>query len=226
MKWFLLILLIIILLLLVITFTKLKVFLHFKHFQDDDYIKIKFSAWFGLLKYTIHIPMVRVDDDSPSIIFKQQSTKSGEKKKKITWEKIKNSLYDTKKILEHVVKLHHILKGFLKNVTISKFEWHSVLGLGDAAHTGVLVGLGWSLKGTLFSMVSHYMNVQAHPDYSVTPSFQKAISQTELTCMIHFRIGHAMLAGIRLFRSWKGGIPKFKSPSLTKLSDNNTKKSV
>lgn len=227
MKWFLLILLILILLLVVITFTKLKVLLHIKHFQDDDYIKIKFSAWFGLIKYTINIPFVRVDDDSPSIIIKHHSSADGEKKKKkITWQRIKESLHDTKKIVEHVVGMHRIIKVFLKRVTITKFEWHSVLGIGDAAHTGVLTGLGWSIKGTLFSMVSHYMNVKTHPNYSVTPSFQRAISQTELTCMIHFRIGHAILAGLKLFKKWKGGIPKFKSPTLSKISDSNTEKSV
>ncbi len=47
------------------------------------------------------------------------------------------------------------------------------------------------------------------PNLSVTPHFQFAILQTQLTCIFQFRIGHAILAGLKLIKFWKGGRPQF-----------------
>ncbi|WP_010678427.1 DUF2953 domain-containing protein [Bacillus timonensis] len=120
-----------------------------------------------------------------------------------------------------------ILKSFLKKISITKLEWHSHIGVGDAAHTGVITGIGWSIKGTIVGVISHYLSLKTDPDYSITPSFQRAVSETRLRCMIHFRIGYAMVAGIRMIKRWRGGLPKFKSPSLSKLNETDSdKKSV
>ncbi|RFB17919.1 DUF2953 domain-containing protein [Bacillus sp. HNG] len=120
-----------------------------------------------------------------------------------------------------------VFKRFLKKISVSRFEWHSHIGVGDAAHTGIITGLGWSIKGTIVGVMSHYFNLKTHPEYSITPSFQVAVSETRLRCMIHFRIGYAMVAGIKAIKRWRGGLPKFKSQTLSKLNDaDSDKKSV
>lgn len=210
--------------------TKLTVLLEVTHAEDDDNIKIKFSAWFGLLKYTINIPLIKVDDDSPSIIVKQkdESPTNKQKKKttKVTPKKISHSFHDFKLILDRVLNLRKIMVGFLKKITITKFEWHSSIGVGDAAQTGILSGIGWTIKGTLVGMISHFMRMKTKPIYSINPSFQKAMSQTSLVCMFHFRIGHAIVAGLKLLKRWRGGKPKFKSRTLSKIPGTESKKSV
>ncbi|MFT4414986.1 DUF2953 domain-containing protein [Fredinandcohnia humi] len=232
MKWLLLILFLIILILLVIAFTKLTIYFQLNHSHDNDDIKIKFSIWFGLIHYTINVPAVKVDEDSPSIVFKEtrQSNVSERKEKQNKKYSFKNflaSIQDWKTLLNRIFGMTAIIKRFIKKITITKFEWHSHIGVGDAAHTGVLAGLGWSIKGTLVGLISQYMRLKTCPDYSITPSFQKAVSETKFVCMIHFRIGHAMVAGMRLIKRWRGGIPKFKSPQLSKLNGTDSnKKSV
>ena len=59
------------------------------------------------------------------------------------------------------------------------------------------------------------------PNISVQPQFQMAISQTSFKCMLQFRIGHAIIAGIKLLKFWKGGRPHFKSKSLSGLSSQD-----
>jgi hypothetical protein len=51
------------------------------------------------------------------------------------------------------------------------------------------------------------------PQLTVTPHFQAAVIHTELTCMFQFRIGHAILAGLKLIKFWKGGKPRLKRKS-------------
>ena len=52
--------------------TKLKVSIHYFHFQDDDSLKIECKAWLGLIKYKLNIPLIKVDDNSPTIVIKEE----------------------------------------------------------------------------------------------------------------------------------------------------------
>ncbi|MEH7379556.1 DUF2953 domain-containing protein [Bacillus sp. JJ1533] len=232
MKWLFIILLFLVLLILLIMITRLTIFIEANHSQDDDHIKIKFSIWFGLIRYTINVPMVAIDKETPSIVLKKEkkanmAAADKKNKEKFSVKHFIDNLHDTNVIFQRVIDLVPILKRFLKKISVSKFEWHSHIGVGDAAHTGIITGLGWAIKGTIVSVISHYLNLKTNPDYSITPSFQVAVSETRIKCMIHFRIGYAMVAGIKAIKRWRGGLPKFKSQTLSKLNDaDSDKKSV
>ena len=123
-------------------------------------------------------------------------------------------MHDFKELLQHVISFHRIVRYFLRKVSVRKLEWHSVIGVGNAALTGTLTGALWSVKGGVLGVISNYMRLKDMPNLSITPSFQKAYSQTQLSCMIQFRIGYAMVAGLKLVKFWKGGKPKFKTKTV------------
>lgn len=228
MKWLLLIVLFLLLLLLFIMISKLKIAIHYSHTQDDDSLKVEFKVLFGLIKYKLNVPLIKVDDDSPALVVSNQlESERGERKTekttKVTGEDMLKSFQDFKNILEHVVSFHRIVRKFLKKVKVTKLEWHSTLGTGDAAFTGMLTGAVWAAKGSLIGLISHYMLLEDVPRVTVHPHFQMKLSQTVLTCMLQFRIGHAIFAAIKILKFWKGGMPKFKSSSLSGLSPNKTK---
>jgi hypothetical protein len=229
MKWILLIVLIILAILFLIIISKLKVLVQINHSPKNQDIKIRLSTWFGLFRYTIHIPLLKLDDDSPSVVVKHEEKSNlkkenvKDKKKKFTPKEIIQAIQDAGSILEHVVNFHKIIKKFLQKVSITKIEWDTVFGIGDAAQTGIFVGVGWSVKGCILGIVSQYMNLKAQPKISITPLFQQLYSETKIECIFHFRVGNAMLAGIRLVKYWKGGLPKFKSSPLSMLSGSNSK---
>ncbi|MGD6841026.1 DUF2953 domain-containing protein [Bacillus infantis] len=220
---------VILLLLIILLFSKLTVFFNFYHGQDNDHISIKFRAWFGLIRYNIQVPLIKIDDNSPSIVVEekleagQKEEKKQEDRKKFTPEDFLDSLKDAEELIRHVFGLHIIIRRFLKKVAIRDIEWHTLAGIGDAAHTAVLAGVIWSAKGSLIGFLSHYMRMRDMPVLSVTPHFQAAVSQTRFSCMFQFRIGQAMLAGIKLIKYWKGGMPDFRTKPLSVLSDNKTK---
>jgi hypothetical protein len=216
--WIILILLLLFLFIFLILFTRLTVILDLQHVGDNDHIKIKFRAWFGIIKYTITVPLIKVDDEANLIVKQEQkagdesSDSKGKKSKaKITPEEEVKALHDVKEILQHIVGLHKIVRRFLKKVKVRGFEWHSQIGIGDAAKTGILTGLAWSIKGGVVGLISQYMQLKATPVITITPEFNVYCSRTKLECMIQFRIGQAMFAGIQFIKYWKGGRPKLKS---------------
>jgi hypothetical protein len=225
MKWLIIVLIILFILLVTIVLTKLTVILDYYHGNDNDHLKLEFKIWFGIIKYKKEIPMIKIDDNSPTIVMKDK-TKWGKNEKTSNEDEIQidkkdifNYFNDAKQLLLHVVKFHHIVKNFLRKVSVKRVEWHTVIGVGDAAYTAVATGGIWAIKGSIIGIISHNMKLKEMPRMTVTPYFQYTVSQTRLRCMIQFRIGQAMLAGLKLIKFWKGGRPDFKSKSLSVLSE-------
>ncbi|MDP4106575.1 MAG: DUF2953 domain-containing protein [Bacillota bacterium] len=214
-KWLVFILIILLFLFILIIFSKITIYLNYYHHKDDDNLKVEMRLWFGLIRIKKQIPLIKVDDNSPSIILKEseksnEETENNEKVKQITPQKLINSLKNFREILEHVFQLNSIVKNFLKKVTIQRFEWQSAIGVGDAVYTGVAAGALWSVKGAIIGVLSNYLRMKEMPKIMVQPNFQQMVTSTDLLCMFQFRIGHAMLAGLKIVKWWKGGFPHLK----------------
>lgn len=231
-KWLLFAIFILLLLILLILITKVNVKLNYYRGQGNDDLSIELRAWFGIIRYKIKIPYIKVAEDSPTIVARKKTIKGNraenpkekeEKKEKLVAEELLNSLNDTKVLLKHVVGLHKIIRSFLRKVKVRNLQWDTEIGIGDAAITGILIGAFWAVKGSLVSIVSHYMRLIEMPKIIITPNFHQAISKTRFQCMFQVRIGHAIFAAIKLVKFWKGGRPKFKSESLSILSEDKSK---
>ncbi|NSL51300.1 DUF2953 domain-containing protein [Calidifontibacillus erzurumensis] len=209
MMLFLLIVLVIIVLLFLLSFTKLKIKVDLSHNNESNHFKITIKALFGLISYTIDVPLLKIDTDHPSLIVKneQKVGKShvpiSENTKRITVNDILKKIEQVKEFIDHVIHFHEIVKKFLKKISIHKFEWHTSFGLGDAAQTGIASGLLWSAKGTIVGLLSKAMNLMTMPQLSITPSFQDRFATTRLICIFSFRIGHAMVGAFRVVKYWK-----------------------
>lgn len=216
------------LLVIIILITKVKIFLDYFHGNDNDHLKVTFKAWGGLLKFKVEIPVIKVDDNSPTLIAEQKvqsgpdENKSGENTSQVDKNDFLNSLEDFKQLLAHIAGFHKIVRDFLAKITIRNIEWHTMVGVGDAAATGVITGAFWAVKGGIIGVISHYMKLKEMPVMSITPSFQYAVSITSFKCMFQVRVGHAILAGIKMVKYWKGGWPEFKTKPLSALSGDKT----
>jgi hypothetical protein len=230
-KWVLLALVIIFLLIILILVTKLHITLDINIAQDNK-LTIKFRAWFGLIRYTVTIPFLKVDLKSKELIVQQETNAGSEEspgkkvsEKTYSFKYILQKLQDMKELLEHVVQLNKIIKRLLRRMTVTKFTWHTNFGLGDAAMTGMMTGVGWSVKGCIAGMISRNMKLITVPDITIIPSFQQSCFQTRLVCMIHFRIGYAILTGMSIVKHWKGRA-SFKTRPLSAIPGNKAKESL
>ena len=194
----------VILLIVLILFTKIHVTVHYHHYQDDDSLTIRFRAW-GMTVYTYEVPMIAFDEETPSILLKQKKKSANVKQKpekKVTKDDILARIEKFRRLLKNIDNLHRIVKRFLSRMTVSRFEWYTRFGLGDAAWTGMATGAVWAAKGNVIGLIAHYMQLTTEPDISVEPVWQLDHSETDLSCMISFRIGHAMGAGLKIVKFW------------------------
>lgn len=216
MHWILWIVVGLLVFLFLLPFVKIKVDVNYFHNQDDDELKVKISTLFGLAKYTINVPVLKIDEDSASIIVKEEehsAVSNKERTKKLTPEIIIKDLRKVKDFLRHVVGFHKIVKNFFKHIAIQSFSWKSWVGAGDAALTGAVVGAVWGIKGSTVGIISNYMKLKKNPIIEVHPNFQRLASHTELSCMFSFRLGHAIVAAIQIIKHWKRR-PLFTSDNL------------
>ena len=230
MKWLFIILAILIAVLLLLIFTKIRVHFSYKRVQKDDLIHMKMTAWFGLLHYTLKIPVIKKDDESASLIVEKETGMKNEPKKesteKVTTDELLNALSDMRTLLHHIVGLHRIIRNFLGEIQVKEFGWHSVVGTKNAAQTGILTGNCWALKGTIIGLLTTYLNFRVMPTYTITPDFYRKQVKTSITCILEFRIGQAILTGIKLLRYWKGGKVSFKSKTLAKFTGDSNKQTM
>ena len=223
-KWLMvlgLLLIILFILLLLAMMLKIKISIHIQYKGGKDWTVLRLNALGGLITYQKEFSIA----DSKSGDGQQNeaapgNTEAGGKEAKMSPddEQVSDSLADMKLLLNHISGLILHIKELLKKVSISQFEWHTRVGTGDAATTGIASGAIWALKGSAAGAASAYMSFNAKPVLSVTPFFQHRILQFQIDCMFQLRIGNAILAGIKIMKHWKGGLPRFRTKPLSALS--------
>nr|WP_247600489.1 DUF2953 domain-containing protein [Priestia flexa] len=195
--------------------TKITVYIDLRHVKDNDYYRVTFMAWFKLIRYTYEIPVVKLQKESNTLLVEEKS-RVGENTNKDKWKDYSvedglNFLEDGKQFLEHVVGFHTIFQKFLNRVAVKNLKWHTRVGLGDAALSAILVGVVWSAKSGVVHLLDRYMRLKNPPTMTVVPVFQQMWSETIFQCIISFRLGQAILVGLRLVKHWRK-IPRFYKP--------------
>ncbi len=110
-----------------------------------------------------------------------------------------------RELLMYVEDFHPILRALLRKMRCDRFEWDTAFGVGDAAVTGTLTGLAYSLKSYVISFFSAYIPLEESPRISVEPLWNDTSIRTHLTCIVHFRVGHAIVAGVRILKKLRKG---------------------
>ncbi|GER66990.1 hypothetical protein BpJC4_14610 [Weizmannia acidilactici] len=203
MIWFLSFLPVIFLLVLVLCLSSVVVIVDYGHNRDDDHFFIQFRLWY-IIRHTIKIPVVKVDREKPGVVYEKE-TKEKKSGGKITPDIIEQRVEEIKAITERVIGLKTIAGKFIQSIRLSRFEWYTVIGLHDAAWTGIAAGSIWAAKGGILSLLTNHLLVKTDPVISVTPSFQNPDSETHLKCMFKIQIGKAILAGYKVLKYWRGG---------------------
>lgn len=228
MKWLSIIFIIILCLLLISLFLKVKIIIDFRHNNDDDRLNITIQSLFGLLKYKKEVPMIKVSDDSPAIITNEKTetgpkgNEKDEDKKEYTVDDLIKNIEQMKAFIHQIFGLTTIMKKFLKKVTINHLHWTTTIGLGDAAHTGVIVGAIWAVKGNMIGLISNFMRLADFPHLSVVPVFNQKKTETSFYCIFSFRIGHAIFVGIKIAKYWVGSSKTSRRQNYAKVASNKT----
>ena len=205
MVWVTIIIGILLLLLIVISFSTIHISIYFVHRNDNSNIQVNFKMY-RFLKYKLNVPLIMVDaqDHSVKIREEKQSTLGKKKeKKKISFSQIKKQIHSFKQMLKHINHFYQIVAAFLKKMRVKKVEWHSAIGLGEASSSAIAAGTVWGFKGIAIQVLNAFFKLEESPNISVVPVFQGMHSETRFSCMISFKIGHAIVVMLKILKSWR-----------------------
>ncbi|QKG84283.1 DUF2953 domain-containing protein [Kroppenstedtia pulmonis] len=185
----------------VFVLSPVRVFVVYYRRGEDDQLKTQIRLLWGLIRLRYEMSMADLTEKGLQVKEKGVPKSPGKKKrrrKRITLATLQRWARESRYLQERIVHLYDVLRRFFSQVVCERLTWVSDIGTGDAAETGVLTGVVWSVKTTMIGMLGSYIRWGRSPDLDVRPFFEKEILDTNLNCIIRFRVGHAILAVLRL----------------------------
>jgi hypothetical protein len=204
---------------LLILITPISISLFYGRIGENDHVAVEVTAWFRLIRWKYELPIVKLTTsrNGPELVARVVKTGARtqgnqEEVKDVTGREIQKWRRAMQDFLERVENLQPVLKQMMKRIRCTRLEWHTSLGLGGAAETGALIGVAWGVKSALIGVFSHGVSLRTVPRLSVQPHWNRQIIRTQIRCDLHFWLGHALIAGLRiLFRLRKDREPKWQT---------------
>ncbi|MFC4767307.1 DUF2953 domain-containing protein [Effusibacillus consociatus] len=189
-------------------FCLLPVQIHIRYVRDGekDELWIQLQTLFGIIKYTIEIPIVDLVMSKNKGVKVKAAAESGlgEKAKKrqplitIAIEQFRRILRIGRQLQEHLHQFNHHVRKATKKFRIVKMSWQTEFGTGDAAMTGTAAGLVWMIKGSVLGVLANFFSLRVKPNFAVCPNYHSLMLRTSLDCIIRFWVGQAIVAGIQM----------------------------
>lgn len=170
----------------------IRIHLHYEKEGPDDQLTVRVT-WLRYLSHTVSIPAADLQarlGRSSTVKMETESLRAEV-----------SLLVLLRTVLHNLGRLHRGLKYAAGHTKVKKLEWSSEFGTADAAHTGVIAGLVWSLKSAVFTAISAYTHLETKPHIHVRPNYQKAFFRTLFDCIFEIRIGYIMIAGLKAVRA-------------------------
>ncbi|TKD67939.1 DUF2953 domain-containing protein [Pseudalkalibacillus hwajinpoensis] len=175
-----------------IIFSTVKVTVTIEHSRAVEELQIDVKALFGLLFYSTAIPLKELLESGEEAI-----------KDKAEETTFKGDIQELLKLFKKTHGAKDAIQFILEKTSVRKIQWETNFGMTNAANTAVGAELLLNAKIALFALLSHYSNLLTVPQLIVTPIYEMKTIQTYIKCMITFKLGHAMIAVIKLMKSQK-----------------------
>lgn len=178
---------------IVLLFSSIRIDFRYQRKGENDEAVIIFFALGRLIRYQKKISewMWEGVDEG----FKYETTQQGKlEEQRVTQQTIEKAIEIYQFFVDRIDHLIHINKQFLNRVTCEKLQWKTFIGTGDAAETGVLVGVAWGVKTNLIAMISSFIQWKHPPKIEVFPYFTESRFDIDFHSVIRFRMGYAILA--------------------------------
>jgi hypothetical protein len=179
-----------------IWFTTMRVEILFTRTKGNHHAEIKFTAFWEMIHYRVKLDGGGVTGKAKKKADHVAASAGGEREDFST---------TYQRLLCQLPLLQATLCWMLRKVTCEKLSWGTTVGTGDAAETGVLIGLIWTIKSILLGLAAGYIRWDQSPQLEVAPQFNRAILEIQFHSIIRFRLGHAILAITRLLTHMRKG---------------------
>ncbi|BAU29239.1 hypothetical protein DFP93_1322 [Aneurinibacillus soli] len=193
--------------LLIIWFTSLRIQIVYRRQAENDDLEIELSVYGRLLRYRIHANMLQLRNLRTGVKIAEEadagtdSASEEKERKKKEWitphtiAELKRTFMDVRR---RVYDMDEILRTTLKCVLGENLEWQTHVGVGEAAATGAVSGMVWTAKNVALAILGRYITLYTEPKLMVVPDFSRTRLDIRFLCILRLRIGHAIIAAIRI----------------------------
>lgn len=85
----------------------------------------------------------------------------------------------------------------LSRILVRRFIWRTVIGLPEAAQTGVATGMLWVLKGNTAAFLYQKLSRRSsRPELEIVPVFNRQLLHVYFNCIFTMRTGHIIYTGL------------------------------
>lgn len=192
---------------------------HLRRFGHNDDAEVNITALFGIIRYTLKVPIIQFTGTSVQLKEEVSKTSAGIN----TWKEFNEDI-DADKVVSAVHKFKHLLqmtrnltgwaRKTLTKVRLLEWNWNTSVGTGDAMWTAMSTGVVWSVKTSIIGLISQMVKLKTQPKMNVQPIYQRTAFTTEWSCIAQIRFGYAILAGLQLLvrmRKMKGGVKAWQN---------------
>lgn len=186
--FFLLLLSLFLILLFLVTLAPVRININYLRENKKEKLVVNAILFWGLLSFKMPLLKGR----------KQNGKGKGVNKETFSKNNIKNALL--------------LWKCMRKTVICSKFRWKTAFGMSDAAQTGMLSGMIWSIKGNILAFLKRYFIFHDQkPEIEVHPDFKRAQLYVEIHGDFMFYPYRLLKAVFRMvYLKVRGGGSKWK----------------
>ncbi|KEK18905.1 Yvgn And cofactor Nadph [Bacillus manliponensis] len=191
MKWLLIGVVIVVIFLFVILLSKLSIKVSLLYTESEQQCLFEVKIWMVHFTFDVLERMEKQQRKTEQKIEKAEE-KGG------AHEKFVAQLDSIEEIIKKLQHIHTMSKDFLQKVKINQFRWHSQIGTGDAASTGIVTGYVWSVKGIIIGLLGQYTELVHEPKLEITPIFQGKTVASKCEFTASFRIYRAVKTAVGL----------------------------
>lgn len=183
--------------------------IQFRYFreQEDDTISLEFFLW-GFINYRIEIPVLTLQHklSGISLTTRTELESGGDNSRELMGKPGKFSIESLQDVIcifnkwgPVVVEMKETVNYLLRNIKMTRLEWCTTIGTGDAAATGLMTGLLYLIKGGIISVFyNNLAKAASHPKIKVEPNFRKQQFSTSINCIFKIRLGNIIITGIKV----------------------------
>ncbi|BBB92957.1 MAG TPA: DUF2953 domain-containing protein [Methylomusa anaerophila] len=182
--------------------------LRFRRKSGDDYLEVSVYLFRRLILYTLQIPLIELINQHDLLWLKSQIRVNDHKEESmsdreqrftsnliVTYLKNPGMLRRILQTIKRYSKLYNkFMNRLLESIYCEKLDLHLKYGLGDAAATGVTLGLFWTLAYTGMVGLYNRIHLTQKPVINIIPFFHRECLEVEFWCILRLRLGNVISA--------------------------------
>lgn len=187
-----------------IFYTKIYINIKYKRSNEDDYISLNIYMFKKLVTYSMEIPIIDIVSRDDFLGFEstistiqdedKSDTRNNSYKDTKSSKNIRRIRFFIRKIVSFTRVYCQIIDKILKSLICEKLYWRTVFGSEDAAITGIITGLLWTMKALVLKKLEGRIFYIGHPVISVNPMFGRSRFDVDFQCIFSIRLGNVIKA--------------------------------